>query len=77
MKQPLLLPTIFVVIILGFVHVQFKGRSGELPVKELVAVGVVLIGAAYVLKASKVREQAVEDTVEKKAQANDDLDMAA
>ncbi len=73
MKQPPLLPTIFVVIILGFVHVQFKGRPGDLPVKEFVAIGVVLFGAAFALKTSKERS----DAVEKSAKADDDLDMAA
>ncbi len=73
MKHPPLLPTIFVVIILGFVHVQFKGRPSGVPVKELVAVGVVLFGSGYMVKASREKSDAVEKT----AQADDDMDQAA
>ena len=72
MKHPPLLPTIFVVIILGFVHVQFKGASSGL-VKEIVAMGVVLFGSAYLFKTTRP----TDDAVEKSAQADDDLDMAA
>ncbi len=72
MMHPPLLPTIFVVIVLGFVHVQFKGRSSGVPVKELVAVGVVLFGVGYMVKASRVKEHSAE-----KIAQDDDLDPAA
>jgi hypothetical protein len=74
MKHPPLLPTIFVVIILGFVHVQFQGQTSGVPIKELVAIGVVLFGSGYALKTNPEDK---EDVVQHAARADDDLDMSA
>lgn len=74
MKHPPLLPTLFVVILLGIVHLQYKGQTTNAPFKELVAVGVVLFGSSYVFKVSPRRN---EDVVAKAARDRDDLDRSA
>lgn len=78
MKHAPLLPMIFVVITLGLVHVQFKGQTHSVPVKEIVALGVMIAGSRYLYGSTRPQpKDDPVDAVERSASADDDLDMAA